>query len=65
MTHTSTILVSPMMQAMVQKLETQIDSTERAVGDKLSKVLDQDRDGVITTEEFKQVLKQTLKRPIR
>jgi len=53
------------MQAMVQKLETQIDSTERAVGDKLSKVLDQDRDGVITTEEFKQVLKQTLKRPIR
>ena len=41
------------LDSMVRKLESKIDSTEKAMGDKLNRVLDTDRDGEISLEEFK------------
>lgn len=41
------------LNSMVRKLESKISSTEKALGDKLDRVLDTDRDGEISLDEFK------------
>jgi hypothetical protein len=41
------------LDSMVRKLERRIDHTEKALGDRLNRVLDTDRDGEISLDEFK------------
>lgn len=49
------------ISSMVNKLKIKIDSTEKALGDKL-KLLDKDGDGEITSDEIKDVIEKVMKR---
>lgn len=51
----------PVLESMLAKLQVQLDSTEKAMGDKFN-VLDRDGDGQLSAEELKQAIVKLLKR---
>jgi len=57
----STKHVKSVLSAMLNKLKIKIDTTEKELGDKL-KMLDQDRDGELSSAELKNAIVKILKR---
>jgi transcriptional regulator NrdR family protein len=49
------------LSSMIDKIQVHIDSTERALGDKLH-VLDRDEDGQVSASELKEAIMTILKR---